>query len=71
MVDSTDYKSAFASRAVWGGIIAILASALGLWGYSISPDDQARIIDIVVSLGGAVGGAMAIYGRIKATKKIG
>lgn len=69
--DFTDFKSALASKAVWGGIIAVVAGIVGLWGYSVSPADQASIVDAVSSIAAGVGGAIAIIGRILATKKIG
>lgn len=71
MADFTDTKSMFASKAVWGGIIAVLASVAGIWGYSVTPADQAQIVDLVASLAAGVGGGIAIVGRILASKKIG
>lgn len=66
-----EYKGALASKAVWGGIIAILASVAAIWGIKISPDDQARLVDIIIAMAAGVGGIMAIWGRITATKMIG
>lgn len=65
-------KSALTSKGVWGGLVAIVAAAAaGIWHVSISPDDQMAIVNILVSLVTMGGGALAIYGRIKASKKIG
>jgi hypothetical protein len=61
-----EVKSIFASRSVWGGLIAVAASLASLWGYEINSADQEAIISII----GALGGAVAVYGRIKATKRI-
>jgi hypothetical protein len=65
-----DVKSLFASKTIWGGIIALIASAAAIWGYSITPADQAQIVELITSIGGLIGSVIAIYGRIVATKKI-
>lgn len=56
-------KSIIQSKTVWGGLLAIASGALGFFGYSMGIPDQEAIISIV-------GGAIAIYGRIKASKKV-
>lgn len=66
-----DSKSAFRSKTIWGGLMAIAAPLLGLLGYSLSPADQAEIVAAVSAIFGAVGGLITIYGRLTATKRIG
>ena len=66
-----EFKSALASRGVWGGGIAVLAGAVGFLGYTISAADQRSIIDLIENAAALIGGALAIYGRIRATKRIG
>lgn len=66
----TDVKPWYASKAMWGGIIAVLAGLAGLWGYKISPADQEQIILLVTGLSSAVGGVLSIVGRIMATKSL-
>jgi hypothetical protein len=71
-------KSLLLSKTAWGAGLAILASIAGLAGYTISPSDQAQAADLVgqiydiadrvIVIGGS---AFAIWGRIKATHKIG
>jgi hypothetical protein len=65
-----DVKSIFASKTIWGGLLALAASAAAIWGYSITPADQAQIVELITGIGGAIGSVLAIYGRIVATKKI-
>jgi hypothetical protein len=65
-----DVKSFFASKTIWGGLIALIASAAAIWGYSITPADQAQIVELVTGIGGIIGSVLAIYGRIVATRKI-
>ena len=67
----TYYKSAFASKGVWGGLIAVAAGLLAVFGYSISPADQVQLVNLVAGLISAIGGILAIIGRIRATKRIG
>lgn len=71
-------KSIFLSKTAWGAGLALLASLAGLAGYTISPADQAQATDLlgqvydVVDRLLIIGGSLfAIWGRIKATHKIG
>lgn len=60
------------SRAIWGGL-AVVGAVLGKFiGYDIDTDAtlQPAFVDWVLSGVAFVGGALAIWGRIKATKKI-
>ena len=69
MIEGT--KSIWASKTVWAGLVAVIAGVAGIWGYSISPEDQSSIVEIVLAVAAAVGGAGAIVGRIKASKAVG
>ena len=68
-----DTKPAIASTTVWGSLIALLGAfapiLLGLAGIS-APADQAATISTVTQLATGVGAAVALYGRLTATKKI-
>ena len=63
-------KKWYQSNAVWGGIIALLAAIAGAFGFSIGAEDQAGLVDAALSVAGAIGGVLAIYGRVKADKYI-
>lgn len=65
-----DSKSWYESKAVWGGLIAVASAAVGTFGVVVDADTQAQIADLIVVGVGAVGGLLAIYGRIKAGKSI-
>ena len=69
-MNSTETKPALQSSGVWGGIIAVLAGIAGLFGYSITEADQATLTQAIASVGALFGGAYAIWGRIRATKRI-
>ena len=68
-------KNLIASRTFWGAIVAIGGAAAGFFGHEIDAATQAVITDQAAATGGAIatviGGLLAIWGRIKASKKIG
>ena len=66
-----DFKSIFASKTFWGGAMAALAGILGLFGYSLLPEDQALLVDGGAAIAASIGGVIAIWGRVKASKRIG
>ena len=63
-------KNWYASRTIWGGIIAALASVFGGFGLSIDTGSQAELTDAAIQLVGAIGAVVAIYGRLNATDVI-
>ena len=64
-------KQWYLSKTVWGALIAILASLLPAMGVELDAGTQARLADNLVSLAGAIGGLVAIYGRLTAEKRLG
>ncbi len=64
-------KSMLMSRTIWGALVALMASGAGLAGYTVSAADQASILTLLTSLAGLAGSAVAIWGRIVATKRLG
>ena len=63
-------KPWYASRGVWGGLVAAGAGIAGVLGYTITPSDQAAVLELVVAVGGAVGGMVAMLGRVQAKRVI-
>lgn len=69
-----DTKSPFKSRTVWGAAIAGLSPALPLaiallgWDRYVSAEEITVVAQNLMAVGG---GALAIYGRVKARKFIG
>lgn len=59
-------KPWWASKTVWGGATAIISGIAGLFGYVLSADEQEAVTAAAVALASAIGGILAIYGRIKA-----
>jgi|TARA_R110002110_G_scaffold415850_1_gene657970 dihydrodipicolinate synthase/N-acetylneuraminate lyase len=63
-------KKWYKSKAVWGGLIAVVAAIASALGYAISPEEQDTIIEAVIAVVGGVGGVLAVYGRVKADSTI-
>ena len=64
-------KPWYRSKTIWGSVIAIAASVLGVWDVRISPDEQARLAELIVQALGALGGLIALIGRFSASRRIG
>jgi hypothetical protein len=65
-----EFKALTESKTFWGAIVALAGSALTLGQYTLTPADAAQAVDLLSGMAGAVGGLIAIYGRVVATKKI-
>lgn len=69
-----DFKPASASTTVWAGLFTIaaaLAPAL-LESFGVrGGTEQQLVINSAAQLAAAVGGAVAVYGRLTATQRIG
>jgi len=70
-VPSTDTKPWWASRTIIGAVIAALAPLGAKLGYQIDASLQSSIVDLVVTLVTVGGSAVAVWGRVRATKTIG
>lgn len=73
-----EVKPWYQSRAILGGAVAFVAGAAQLLGYSVTAADQAALVDgatqigqLVAGVASLAGGAVAIWGRIRASKAIG
>jgi hypothetical protein len=65
-----DLKNWYHSKTIWGALIAIGASVLHAAGIDIEAGDQSQIVDSLVNISGAIGGLLAIYGRLTANAAI-
>lgn len=61
-----DLKSWYQSKTIWGALVAVASSLLGLAGVQLGLDEQGDLADLLVGLGGSLGGLLALYGRISA-----
>jgi len=68
-----DAKNWWASRGVVGGLVAMVCGVLASMGYAATAEDAAimsNMTEAVLSAISAIGGAVALWGRIRATKRI-
>jgi hypothetical protein len=65
-----DTKAWWASKGVWGSLVAMGAGIAGIWGVSVTEADQATIVAAISAIAGAVGGMVALWGRVRAGKAI-
>jgi hypothetical protein len=66
-----DTKPWYLSRGVIGSVVAIAAGAAAVFNYQIDASLQAGITEEILGIGSLVGGALALWGRIRASRKIG
>jgi hypothetical protein len=73
-----DRKPWWRSLGVWGNIIAILATCGGFFGFTLTADDQRVVADVAVRGADVVIGAVALlgelaglWGRLRASRRIG
>lgn len=64
-------KPWWASKTIWGGIVAAAAAVLGILGVTVSPEDQAQLVDTITLVAAGIGGVVAIIGRLTAKQQIG
>lgn len=67
----SDVKSWIFSKGVWGSVIAILGVVLPLFGFHFGVDESTLLGQYIDSIIAALGGLLALYGRVTATKMIG
>ena len=66
-----DTKPWYLSRGVIGSGVAIAAGVASAFHFQIDGDLQSSLTDWLLSGGALVGGALALWGRLKASRKIG
>lgn len=64
-------KGLFTSKTFWGVIVSVISKGLLAAGFTVDNALEAEITNLIIALIGFGGDGFAIYGRVKATKKIG
>ena len=64
-----EQKEWYKSKAVWAGIVTAVLGILGAIGIDLA-SEQDTITDLLVQIGVAVSGVIALVGRLTANKKI-
>lgn len=63
-------KGFFESKAIWGGLAALLGGGIGIAGYAVSGADVMEARELITSILASLGGLLAIWGRIRADRRI-
>lgn len=63
-------KPWYASKTVWGAVVAVLAGLGSLIGFEIDDASQATLVESALQIAGAAGALFALFGRIVATEMI-
>ena len=67
----TTAKPWYLSRTIWASIVAVMSGGAGFLGIPIGGVDDAALTDAVLQAVTAVGGLVAILGRLGAKDRIG
>ena len=70
-----DYqKDSWIVSVFWGrlgaAILGLLAFVLGLWGYTLTKEDQDSAFVLITTIITGVGGVLALISKIRETKKV-
>ena len=65
-----DFKPWYASRTIWGSIVALLAAVASAFGVEIDQQLQTSFVETALQLVAVGGSVLAVFGRISATTMI-
>lgn len=67
-----DTKAWYESKTIWGAVVAVVLPILGALNskFAVLGADQDSLVTLLTSLGSAVGGLVAVIGRVTATATI-
>jgi hypothetical protein len=64
-------KQWYRSKTVWGGLVALAAGLARAAGIEVDAALQGEIADSLLAIASALGGLVAIYGRLVAETRLG
>ena len=64
------FKSIFASKGMWGGIITVPVAIAMFFGLNVAEGDEASLAGYVTTIVTAVGGVLSLWGRWSATEQV-
>ncbi|WP_431321819.1 hypothetical protein [Rhizobium sp. YTU87027] len=65
-----DLKNWYSSKTIWGALISVVASVLHFAGIDLATTDKSQLVDSIANIAGALGGLLAVYGRVTAKAAI-
>ncbi|KJF69499.1 MULTISPECIES: hypothetical protein [Rhizobium] len=63
-------KPWYQSRTIWGALIAVFAPLFSIAGLNLPAGLQGELAEGLVTVAGGIGGLIALYGRLSATRAI-
>lgn len=64
-------KPWYLSRTIWASLVTVLVGLGGLVGLPLSEEDGVVLTELLVQGVTAVAGLVALFGRLRATRRIG
>jgi 4-amino-4-deoxy-L-arabinose transferase-like glycosyltransferase len=71
MNPTTTTKPWYASTGVWGALVTLASSLLALLKFELDPQLLDDVREWVLALATLIGGGVALWGRVRATRRIG
>lgn len=65
-----DNKPWYLSRTVWAGLVTLVLSLAGVFGFGSDTVDQGELSELLLQLATAVAGLITILGRVAANSRI-
>lgn len=59
-------KNWYQSKTIWGALVVILSALLRAAGYEFGEAEAAQLTDAAATIATAIGGLLALYGRLTA-----
>ena len=69
-MNPTVTKPWYASAGVWGALVTLVSSVLALLKVEVDPQVLGHVREGVLALATLAGGAVALWGRVRATRRI-
>ena len=66
-----DAKPWYRSRTIWASLVTVAAALAALSGIAVSEADQALLTETILQAVTAIGGIVALVGRLLAKSRIG
>ena len=66
-----DAKPWYRSRTIWASLVTVAAALAALSGIAVSEADQALLTETILQAVTAIGGIVALIGRLVAKSRIG
>jgi uncharacterized protein (DUF697 family) len=63
-------KKWYESKTIIGVVVIVISQIGSIYGYNVDEQAQKDLVEVLSTLGTAVGSVMALVGRLKAQKKI-